>query len=547
MRDAGGSVLRFTGRRAAIVGALVVVAVAVLVFTRFSLHNTLDRDESIYAYGGQRLADGVAPYASIFDPKGPLTTIIAGGAAAVGSLLGQSRLMLIRLVFFVLSVATALAVYGFGRRVWRSTVAGIVAGVVFSCFQAYASLALAGPEAKTPGALAFVLCMWLVVDKRFFWAGVAAALAICTWQPLFIFPIVVVVAGLVESVKRRSEPTPHRWRPLLSAVAGVLVPLVLLVAFFAGFGAVGKLYETAIEFPASIAHGRPSLGGQLSVIAQMLNHGYGFDGYYLSGIFVPIGAGVITIVAVSTLVRGHFLGQPGRFQPIVSVVFLTMLFNFGYALYDFQGPSDAIPFLPYGAIGTAGLAVFVLRWSAARRWRPVAVSAVIAAPLVLVGFSLVWFSNARFNDHGLPDQETSACAVRRLAGPGTGGVWSLGDPMPLVLTGKVNPDRFIYLGEGVDAWKIRHTPGGFNGWTREIEAYKPAVVILQSWRNATAVRMTAWLIHAGYSPRRAGRWRLYVPASTMQKAKRDGIRLSRRPTDAAQDLTGKPLPTAHCT
>ena len=42
--------------RAGTLGAIFALAIAVALYTRFSLDDTLRRDEAIYAYGGQQLA-----------------------------------------------------------------------------------------------------------------------------------------------------------------------------------------------------------------------------------------------------------------------------------------------------------------------------------------------------------------------------------------------------------------------------------------------------------------------------------------------------------
>ena len=55
-------------------GALLSLLIALVLFLQFSIDDVLKRDEAIYAYGGQQLAEGVAPYASVFDPKTPLAT-----------------------------------------------------------------------------------------------------------------------------------------------------------------------------------------------------------------------------------------------------------------------------------------------------------------------------------------------------------------------------------------------------------------------------------------------------------------------------------------
>jgi hypothetical protein len=51
--------------------------------TRFSLDDSMRRDEAIYAYGGQQLAAGVPVYAGIFDPKTPVAQTLAGVGAAL--------------------------------------------------------------------------------------------------------------------------------------------------------------------------------------------------------------------------------------------------------------------------------------------------------------------------------------------------------------------------------------------------------------------------------------------------------------------------------
>jgi hypothetical protein len=51
---------------------LLALVIAVALFSRFSIDAELRRDEAIYAYGGQQLAQGVRPYVRILDPKTPL-------------------------------------------------------------------------------------------------------------------------------------------------------------------------------------------------------------------------------------------------------------------------------------------------------------------------------------------------------------------------------------------------------------------------------------------------------------------------------------------
>jgi hypothetical protein len=56
-----------------------------------------------------------------------------------------------------------------------------------------------------------------------------------------------------------------------------------------------------------------------------------------------------------------------------------------------------------------------------------------------------------------------------------------------------NPSPEIYLAAGVDAWVIEHKPGGFEGWTQEIAAARPDMVISSGWHGSEAARMREWL------------------------------------------------------
>src|SRR4051794_41854194 len=75
--------MRFT-RGIGWAGAVLALAVAVTLFTRFSFDDTMRRDEAIYAYGGQQLAAGVPLYRGVFDPKTPVAQALAGAGAAPG-------------------------------------------------------------------------------------------------------------------------------------------------------------------------------------------------------------------------------------------------------------------------------------------------------------------------------------------------------------------------------------------------------------------------------------------------------------------------------
>jgi hypothetical protein len=98
--------------------------------------------------------------------------------------------------------------------------------------------------------------------------------------------------------------------------------------------------------------------------------------------------------------------------------------------------------------------------------------------------------------------------------PGTA-LYVLGDPTLLVMTGRRNPSRYIYLASGVEAWMLRRTRGGFAGWEARIRAARPGLIALAGWVGPGADRLAAWL-RATRVVRRRGRWQLFLPPPPAQ-------------------------------
>jgi hypothetical protein len=525
----------------AIGGAVVALVVAVLLYTRFSVHGDFIRDEAIYAYGGQRLADdGVAPYQSIFDPKTPLATFLCAFGAAVGRLIGRSELTMIRLVFFLCSVLAVLAIYLLAVRVFRSVLGALVASVVFASFFYFASDSLTGPDAKTPGVLFSVLAMWFAARRQWFWSGVLAGLALLVWQPRILYLLVfVVVALFVGGRDVESSNGRRHWRTSGSVLLGALIPVAITGIYFAIAGAFGDFVESALVFPLTgVQRGSETFDHHVRLIFNTIHHDYHFSGALLDAGLICL---VLLVIWVFASRRGDVRGALA--DPIVNVVFFTGLLQVLYALYDFQGPQDVFPLLPYGALGIGGVAAVLATKLGSPAARTAVVAAFCAAALALTIYSWGVFSDDRLGHRGLRNSYADACGVERIVTPESG-LLSLGDPVPLVLTHKVNPDRFIFLGSGVDKWKVDHTAGGFDGWTRQIKGWDPGIVVLQTWISPDhlAKRMVQWLVQAGYRKSYLGQWRVYLTPAAEQRAQSRGVRLTTGPTKYATGLQGKRLP-----
>jgi hypothetical protein len=526
----------------AIGAGVAALVVAVLLYTRFSVHGQFIRDEAIYAYGGERLADdGVAPYASIFDPKTPFATLLCAFGAAIGRLIGRNELTTIRLMFFLCSVLTVLAVYVLAIRLFRSVLGALVAAVVFASFFYFASDSLTGPDAKTPGVLFSVVAMWFASRRQWFWAGVLGGLAFLVWQPLILYVVVAVVVALFVGPRddESSDGGRRHWRTSGSVLLGAAIPVAITAIYFAAAGAFGDFIESAVEFPLTgVQRKSETFEHHVRLIFNTIHHAYHLSGALLDAGLICL---LLLVVWAFAVRRGNV--RAALADPVVSILFVTGLLQVLYALYDFQGPQDVFPLLPYGALGIGGVAGVLATKLGGSAARGAVVAAFCAAALALTVYSWGVFSDDRLGHSGLRNQYAAACGIERMVTP-QAGLLSLGDPMPLVLTRMVNPDRYIFLGSGVDKWKVDHTAGGFDGWTRQIRAEHPGVVILQGWLSPDqyAKRMQAWLRQAGYRRSYVGPWRVYLTPAARLRAQSRGVRLTDAPTKYATGVQGRKLP-----
>lgn len=513
-----------------VAGAVVAVAASAWMFWPFGLNGFLFRDEAIYLYAGQQLVRGVPPYTSIFDPKGPVASVVAAAGVWLADLTGHVDYYVARLAFLTCAVLAVLALYLLAARLWRSGLAGLTAALALAAVPAFARDALAGPDAKTPGVLLAVVAMLLLVERRWFWAGIACSLAVLTWQPYFVYALdaLLVAAWLGGSGARL--------RSVLRVVVGGLVPVSVTVVGYAVAGHLGDLWEATVVYPLLAPHGQPrTVGDDLHTIATVV-------GKYGGGPLFWIGVGLL-LVAVVVDAATHRPWRSALARPLVAVVLLTGLGNFAFAATNFQGYQDLYALLPYMGLGFGGLVGLLVHAGrgSARTW----VSGLVVAALVAL-VVLRWQQAHDDPENGeLVAQRSNACGLSRIIAPGTS-LYALGDPTPLVLTHRTNPDRFIYLASEVDRWKVEHTPGGVRAWWRQIDDGNPSVIVLQSFSGAIHDKLVQSALGAGYHPRFLGTWRLFVTTKSLHRARAHDVQLTRGRRPVATRADGRPLPAFHC-
>ena len=521
-------------RYKAVAGGLVSTIVAAVLFSRVGIDGFLYRDEAIYAYGGQQMMHGVAPYASIFDPKGPAATIVCGAAAALAHLLGFDDLTVMRVAFYACAVLTALAVYLLALQLWHSVIAAVVAATVFASFRGYAQDALRGPDAHTIGPLFAVVCMWLTVRRNWFWAAFAGSLATLVKQTYLPYPILVVVLAVMGSPGRRG-------RALAASALGALAPIALVSLYFVVEHSFDNFVVSAIVFPViglhrAVPHTIPQRWG---IIASTVSNQYQF-----SGILFFLGLVLLAAIGIGIVIRRRT--RTTVVQPVAVIVGITLLAQAVYVSLDYLSYDDLYQMLPYGALGFAAAAALVLR---RRRTSPRARSLLIggttAALAALVVLSCIWFTRDPFNDHALPEQRATGCALDRIV-PRNTQLYALGDAVPLVLTHRRNPDPYIYLESGVTGWKIDHTPGGFAGWVSQVTDPRVSTIIVQGWAGKRVEPMEAAIRRAGYRPGWVGEWYGFFDHAALANARAEHMRVTIWPSPWPETSSGASFREQRC-
>jgi hypothetical protein len=484
---------RLRERGTALTGVVVSAAGAAVLLGRAGLNGKLTRDESVYAYAGQQLLHGVAPYRSIFDPKGPVAAFVAAAGAWLGQVTGHAELTGIRLVYGAVACLGVAAVFLLAREVWSSTMAGFGAALGLCCLPSFATDAFTGPDSKGPLVLLISATMWLALCRRWFSAGMAAGVTVLAWQPLLVFPLAVMAAAAWTA-----EPGTRR-RSVVRVCAGLGLVLLAMLAFFVVTRSVGVAFDATVRFPLTgIRHAETTVASRIEAVRQaVLDGGTARAWAWLVGSIAFLVLGCVAVV-----VRRDSWRERIR-DPFAMVVLVPGLASAAYCLVDFQGPSDLIPLLPFAALGVGGLVAQVARLL------PSGAAGVVATALLVVLAGFAW-SLPLGDTGGLAKQRAQAHSLAGLVPPGST-MWAFGDPRPLVLTGLRNPDRFVYLSSGMDAWKVSHLPGGLPAWEAQILSASPAVAVFGGYRTGGIHdSLHAFFRDQGYRSRTLGPWQVYL-------------------------------------
>lgn len=464
------------------------------IYASAGFHNTLGIDAAVDIYAGQQVLAGIPPDVSIFVVKTPLGPLAAALGVALGRFLGIDDILAARLLCYLMGCLTVVCVYLLGKQVAGGRGA-LLAALTFLGFYPFTLGATSGPDPKVPMLLFATAGMYLASTRRWLWAGLCGSLAGLAWQPGFAFPALIFALALFQ-------PRPARAGAALATLAGGVIPLAAVLAYFAERRALPDLLDATIMYPLFKLDRHEALLTTLRRIIGVVASSY-------RSMAVPIAIGFAVMLGWCVWRAAHHrslrsLGED-RFAPVL----LTFVPPILWSLRDFQGAPDFFIFLPYVALGFglfADKALPDIAGQARLRLRRYALSA--GAGALLLGAAVA--SNVEQRGSGLDAQAQAARTILARFGPDVRIISSYATQV-LALTRRQGATPTFYPGlrEEYDAHLEARYPGGFGGWLRQIKAYDPQLIVLGSARGRHGAELMDWM-RARYRREKIGPWTVWI-------------------------------------
>ncbi|OQY34306.1 MAG: hypothetical protein B6I38_02505 [Anaerolineaceae bacterium 4572_5.1] len=485
------------------INATIVFLAAAFVFSQYGFNGTLRRDDAVFLYSGQQLLKGIPPYISIFQPKTPLWAFFAGLGAAIAQLFNFSDILAVRGVFFVVSCLTVVAIYFLGGALFQSRKVGFLAAFIFIGFWGFGRHAASGPRAKSVMVLFECLALLFTTRKKWFWAGISGSLAFLTWQPTLIYPILTIFLAFTQSEHQ------ERKRHLAHAIAGIFIPLALIVAYLLYTSAFKYFIDDAFLFPIlDLEHLALSLSERLLLPVDVIFLRSAYSSHALA-IFLGLSM-LIALFVWRIKVHGGLLAFLS--SDTFAAFLLSFLAPVIWSVLDFQGYPDFFVFLPYFAISFAWMVFLTLE--GLRQTKGVGNRVPVAAFCIIC--ALLLFSAAReyrlTAEDGLLDQLQWAQEIEtNYLTEDNDRLLSLGRPEILVLLHRTNANRHIVINSGEHKIIEALTLGGLDGWLSEqIGDDSPVVVLGEVSPRDTKAEIRKWLESHGFEKKAVGSWVIYT-------------------------------------
>src|SRR5829696_4008409 len=515
---------------------VLVFALAAFVYSQYGLYADLNRTNGIDLYSGQKMAEGIPHYVSIFDVITPLGPMLAGLGVIISKQLGWSDIYTARLLFFVMGCFAVASVYLLGNSLFRSQRVGVFAALTFLGFYSYAAEIARGPYHKVPMVLFMVLSLLLTSQRRWLLAGLCGSLSFLLWQPTVIFPLVTLFFATMQPQERRPAA-------IIRTLTGIGLPLVAVSAYFYYHGAFSKLLDGSILFhilygervygnPGQVGYDSSSFLSRLSVPVNAA-----FEGYPTMVPAILIGL-VMVVDTVFSRWECHRSFRDVLAKDAFAPILLSLPALILWSLIDFQNRKDFFVFLPFAAIGFGAFLDLAVHRIGRLEGAALPVGAQrfltigLCISLVALAVANESLGTKKSTMDGLREkfdrQRQAATEIENRFGSDAKWV-SISAPELLALQHRTNPTPYAFISFGIDSYIDANTPGGFEGWIKELEAYNPDVIAfgdrpqgmhteeLMNWLRSSCreEQIDSWTVCiSNYRAERIGPWTLYVRTSS---------------------------------
>jgi len=450
-------------------------------------------DEAIWDYIAQSIVRGQVPYRDVVEIKTPLSAYLGALAIVGGKLVGMRDVMGIRAMQVGLVGLLSAITFLVGEEYLRDRSAALVGFLVPLGFWHFAEWMVAGTEPKLSMILFGMLALLLFARDRTFSAGVCSMLSCLCWQPGLLF------TGAIFLVASRYFT---KWRDgrALQVIAGAMLPLVILLAYFYSIGALGDLWDWTIRYNYNVYAYESMKASSLIHVWRVLNRVLS-AGIVILALSV---AGFVMFAAERIRDRFRIKTEPPG-DSFRDALLISVAVYFLFCLINFQSGPDLIPLFPF--IGLFAGWFFVRVFGLLMKRPKFSGKAIVrSAPDILPRLAfltvalLVFYRSLAFrfeHQSDIQDQERAFAVVAdRLA---TGDkIYVHGTVELLVLLNRANLNPYIFLDRGKDDYVARKSEEAFRSVVDQIESMSPKVVALSRLAKVAHRADLEDLVRVGY-------------------------------------------------
>ena len=222
--------------------ALIILATSLI---RWRLLATpLERDEGEYAYAGQLILQGIAPYDQVYNMKMPG---IYAAYALILAVFGQTH-QAIHLGLLIVNVVTSLLLFLIARRLFNplTAVAAAAAWAVMSLSPSVQGIFANAEHFVLPLALGGILLLLIALDKQKTWLLLVSSVLLGTGFMMKQHGAAFILFAGFYLIYHQCRTKPITYKPLLTKVTlfsiGIFLPYILTCGILIAAGTFDKFW-----------------------------------------------------------------------------------------------------------------------------------------------------------------------------------------------------------------------------------------------------------------------------------------------------------------